>query len=282
MNGDKMENIALFFGKYIDLEPIPISDLLTFASSIVLLIITWKSVVNASKSNEITSASLKVSEKTLNAQENTLKLQENTLKLQEDTLKLQAEQFYEDIKPIFIMDFPYVITEGVRNFEFYQNLFPPNTKRLNGDYTYIFRNVSNNIAYNVKVNLYLYADEESWMEYKGSFNRRLPLLSRSRSAYHLNTDEEIENTIPNHYFKKEMQKHYSDIYILISYKNKIGDIYEEGYLLTKTGQGNENIHGLSFNQHKIDISELKQKLLSQKSFLEKEFEDDLFYYLVPE
>lgn len=49
-----MEIFLSFIKKIIDLEPIAISDLLTFTTSIILLIITLKSVTNAKRSNEIT------------------------------------------------------------------------------------------------------------------------------------------------------------------------------------------------------------------------------------
>lgn len=254
-----VEIIVNFGEKIVAFEPVLISDLLTFISSIILLIITWKSVSNAKKSNEITLDSLKISE---------------------ETLRLQKQQFNENIKPVLVMYFPEIMTEKKSHFN--ENWVSENVSMLFGDYRFRVKNTSENIAYNVRTYIYLYAENEKWIEHKNNGHKDLPLIFTTNGSFHLDSNEKIKNTIPYHYFDKDMENFYNEIYILVYYENKIGDVYQEGYVLRQSG----SVHGkshvtISFEPRSTDIVKLKEIVLNQKEFLKEHFESDLFYYYVP-
>ncbi|QQD84554.1 hypothetical protein [Jeotgalicoccus sp. ATCC 8456] len=254
-----MHNKQSFIEKIVTYEPVLISDLLAFISSIILLIITWKSVSNAKKSNEITLDSLKISE---------------------ETLKLQKQQFNENIKPVLVMYFPDVMTEEKSHFN--ESWVAENVSMLFGDYRFSIKNTSKNIAYNVRVYLYLYAENETWMKHKDNGYKDLGLIFTTNGSYHLDSNEKLKNTIPYHYFKGKMKNFYTDIYIIVSYENKIGDVYEEGYVLRQMGHVYGESHvTVSFEPKSMEVVKLKETVLNQKEFLEKHFEKDLFYYFVP-
>lgn len=62
------------------------------------------------------------------------------------------------------------------------------------------------------------------------------------------------------------------VYILLSYENKVGDIYEEAYVLTdKRYSTTSIINTLNFTQEKISVSELKEKVSKQHTFFKKYF-----------
>lgn len=160
------EKVVNFGEKVVAYEPVLISDLLAFTSSIILLIITWKSVSNAKKSNEITLDSLKISE---------------------ETLRLQKQQFNENIKPVLVMYFPEVMTEKKSHFN--ENCVSENVSMLFGDYRFKVKNTSENIAYNVRTYVYLYAENEKWIEHKNNGHKDLPLIFTTNGSFHLNSNE---------------------------------------------------------------------------------------------
>lgn len=246
-----MENFLSFIKKIIDLEPIAISDLLTFTTSIILLIITLKSVTNAKRSNEITLEALKTSK---------------------EALELQKKEFNEAIKPTLVIDLPYGVIDGHERFDIVERFGPGNAKKVYGDYHFNIENRSNNIAYNVNTYVYLYADNESWKEYKEYFNPGFEVLFQHRNLSHLDSDKSLENSISTYYFKDEVKDFRPQVYILLSYENKVGDIYEEAYVLTdKRYSTTSIINTLNFTQEKISVSELKEKVSKQHTFFKKYF-----------
>lgn len=254
-----VEKVADFGGKVVAYEPVLISDLLAFISSIILLIITWKSVSNAKKSNEITLDSLKISE---------------------ETLRLQRQQFNENIKPVLVMYFPEVMTEKKSLFN--ENWVSENVSMLFGDYRFKVKNTSENIAYNVRTYVYLYAENEKWIEHKNNGHKDIPLIFTTNGSFHLDSNEKIKNTIPYHYFNNDMENFYNEIYILVYYENKIGDVYQEGYVLRQSRSvfGKSHIT-INFESRSMDIVKLKEIVLNQKEFLKEHFENELSYYFVP-
>lgn len=253
------EEISSFISSLVSLEPVTFGELLSFSASFILLIITWKSVSNAKKSNEITLESLKISRQTLD---------------------LQKQQFDESIKPVLVMYFPTVITD--QKAQFNEKWVPENVSMLFGDYRFDVKNTSENIAYNVRVFVYLYSSNEKWMQHKDSGNKNLGVLFNPASSYHLDGNEKLKSSISYYYFKGRMEEFYTDIYILISYENKIGDVYEEGYVLRKNGGTYGNSHStVTFEPRNMDVAKLKETVINQKKYLEEHFEEDLSYYFVP-
>ncbi|WP_102336575.1 hypothetical protein [Salimicrobium jeotgali] len=251
----------LLIQKIISFEPVSTAELLTFISSIILLIITWKSVSNAKKSNKITLKSLEISK---------------------ETLELQKQQFNENIKPILVTHFPSVIIDELSYYK--AKSIPDSVSKLLGDYRFHIKNTSKNIAYNVNIYTYLYLENKSWIKYNEEnyqYNT-LPPISTNNSTFHLNSDEKLKNTIPYHYFKGAIQNFNPDIYILISYENKVGITYEEGYKLKKIGKVfGQSYTTKTFEPMNTDVPKLKKNILKQKNFLEKHLKKDLSYYFIP-
>lgn len=252
MNGEKMVNILFYIEKLIDFEPVKISELLTFISSIILLFITWRSVSNAKKSNEIT----------------------------EEALKLQKQQFSENIKPILVMKFPEVIVEKKKFFD--EKNVPEGVSEIFGDYRFKVENKSKNISYNVRAYVYLYSENEKWIKYKEDGFSESFIAFTSNGVDHLDNGEKLTNTIPYRYFKGRTKELYSDIYVLLSYEDKVGTHYEDGYKLRQKGLFyGESYELATFEPIRVDVEELKETVLSQKIFLEKLFDKNLGYYFVP-
>lgn len=117
-----IEPILEILKYFIKFEPISFGELLTFLSSIILLVITWKSVSNAKEANLITKQSQ----------------------------QLQSEQFKLSIKPELIFDIPPIKYSDRENNKSIVNSL------INPDHIYYIKNLSNNICYNISATTFIY------------------------------------------------------------------------------------------------------------------------------
>src|SRR5690625_776265 len=124
----------LYFISFIDFKSIPIGELLTFFSSVILLIITWKSVSSAKKANITTQKSLEI----------------------------QEQQFYSSIKPNFIFNIPNSNSINFEEIKPYLG-FDKSNKEVN---SFSIENPKENIANNIKVNTYTYIDRDWYVNTK--------------------------------------------------------------------------------------------------------------------
>ena len=202
------------------------------------------------------------------------------MKISEETLKLQRQQFNENIKPGLVMRFPEVIVEKKDFFD--EKNVPQGVSEIFGDYRFKVENKSKNIAYNVRAYVYLYSENEKWIKYKEDGFSESFLAFTSNRIDHLDSGEKLTNTISYPYFKGHMKEFYSDIYVLVSYEDKIGAHYEDGYKLRQKGLiYGESYEIVTFEPIGVDVEKLKETVLSQKMFLEKLFDKNLDYYFVP-
>ena|SRR5690625_2548699 len=247
---------------FILLEPISIGELLTVISSIILLLITWKSVSNAKKANEIT----------------------------EQSLQLQSNQFNYSIKPELTFEIPPIkYTEEENDKTKIRSLFYP-------DHIFQVRNLSSNTCYNISVTTLIYMQDKNWDKYYSflcnEFNKEKsrPNIISYNDIYSLHTTNKLECTIPFYYLTLDIIAYDGtinspDLFVFIKYEDKIKNPYEECFELKSTGSTIGRFNGpdemeIKFRPVQVDSVKIKDKLYKQKRKLEDDFSDKqkLFYY----
>ena len=246
--------------KLITFNSISIGELLTFISSIILLIITWKSVSNAKNANKIT----------------------------EQSLALQSDQFNFSIKPDLIFEIPPIkYTEDDNNkLNIGRVIYP--------DHVFHVKNVSPNICYNVSVTTLIYMPDEGWEKYysflKNEFdkNKNIPNIGSHNDIYSLNDKQGIECTIPFYYLILNIIAYDGtipspDLYVFIKYEDKTKNVYEEWFELRIIGSTIGKFNGpddleIKFRPRQVDGMKTKIKLDEQKKKLKNDFPNQGFYY----
>ncbi|ADC52368.1 hypothetical protein BpOF4_21864 (plasmid) [Alkalihalophilus pseudofirmus OF4] len=247
----------------VKMEPITIGELLTFLSSIILLLITWKSVSNAKKANE-----------------NAAKANHIT----EQSQLLQRDQFHLSIKPDLIFSIPpikYTEEENDKD-KVFQLIWP--------DHSYAIENVSSNICYNITVTTIVYMPNDGWEKYYAFPSRKhRPNTVNSESLHSLYTVNQLDCSIPFVFSTLNIISYdgtvpQPEIYTFIRYEDKTQKVYEECFNLKSRGKvfGRRNkpddieIH---FDAKKVDLERTKKKVDEQKNKLNNDFPDKhrLFY-----
>lgn len=257
-----IDSFTNFLNNFIIIKPVTIGELLTFLSSLILLIITWRSVTNAKQANEITKKAL----------------------------NLQSEQFELSIKPDLTFDIPPIkYTEYENNKKLINVLIKP-------DHIYYIKNLSKNIAYDVSITTYIYLPNSEWDKYylflKQEFDKdkARPNLVTHNTIYSLDDTGSLKATIPHYYLKFNIISYDGTIdnpilYIRLTYKVKTGKIYEDYFELRETGHvlgrfDKPDDLELHFHPRTITKEKLKNNLFMQKEKLETDLPEKgkLYYY----
>lgn len=247
--------------RFVVIEPISVGELLTVISSIILLIITWKSVSNAKKANEIT----------------------------EKSLQLQSNQFIYSIKPELTFDIPPIkYTEEENDKTKINRLIYP-------DHNFQVRNLSSNTCYNINVTTLIYMPNESWDKYyfflSNEFDKSKsrPNIISNNDIYSLHSTNKLECTIPFYYLILDIIAYDGTIippnlFVFIKYEDKIKNFYEDCFELKSIGSTKGRFKGsdkleIKFKPVRVDSVKIKEKLYKQKKKLEDDFPDKpkLFY-----
>lgn len=247
---------------FIKIEPISLGELLTFLSSIILLVITWKSVSNAKKANAITKQSQ----------------------------QLQSHQFKLSIKPDLIFDIPPIkYNQSENNKSKVNSLIKP-------DHNYYIKNLSSNICYNIGVRTFIYLPDEGWNKYYSFLNREFglekvrPNIVSYSETHALHNTNSIECAIPSYYFNLNIIAYDGTInspqvYVFLKFQDKTNNVYEDCFEFKETGKVLGKFNGpddieLHFSPVLREKEEIRTKLYEQKKKLESDFSDkpDLFYY----
>ncbi|ASN06342.1 hypothetical protein [Virgibacillus necropolis] len=247
---------------FITIEPVSLGELLTILSSIILLVITWKSVSNAKKANAITKQSQ----------------------------QLQSEQFKLSIKPDLIFDIPSIKYTQIDNNKSKVNII------INPDHTYYIKNLSNNICYNISVTTFIYLPDDGWNKYYSFLNNEFgkekarPNIVSYSKTYALHTTNNLECTIPFYYLVLNIIAYDGtinspELYVFLQYEDKTNKIYEDCFQLVQTGKhigrfDEPDDIELHFSPVLSENEEIKTKLYEQKNKLESDFPDkpELHYY----
>lgn len=248
--------------RFILIEPISIGEALTFLSSIILLIITWKSVSNAKKANEIT----------------------------EQSLQLQSNQFNLSIKPDLIFEIPPIkYTEEENNKTRIGSFIRP-------DHNFYVKNLSPNICYNISVTTLIYMPDKGWDKYYSFLNNEFnkeksrPNIISHNTIHSLHSTNELKCTIPFYYLILNIIAYDGtitspDLYVFIKYEDKTRNSYEECFELKNIGRRIGKVNQpdeleIDFIPIQIDKVETKKKVYKQKRKLEDDFPNNqkLFYY----
>ena len=246
--------------KLITFNSISIGELLTFISSIILLIITWKSVSNAKNANKIT----------------------------EQSLKLQSDQFNFSMKPDLTFEIPPIkYTEDDNNkLKIGRVIYP--------DHEFYVKNLSANICYNISVTTLIYMPDEGWEKYysflKNEFDKdkNIPNIDSHNAIHSLHTDNGLKCTIPFYYLILNIIAYDGtitspDLYVLIKYEDKTKNVYEEWFELRTILSTIGNFNGpddleIKFRPRQVDDVKTKMKLDKQKKKLKDDFPNRGFYY----
>lgn len=246
------------------MEPISIGELLTFTSSIILLIITWKSVSNAKKANE-----------------NAAKANDIT----EQSQLLQRDQFHLSIKPELIFKIqPIKYTEEENDKYKTSQLFNP-------DHSFQIENVSSNICYDITATTFVYMSVEGWDKYYAFLNKKhSPNTAISEDLHSLYSENELNCRIPFAFTALNIISYDGtipspEIYTFLKYQDKTKNFYEECFRFNTVhsvlGRRNKpddiEIH---FRATQVDLDTTKQKVYEQKKKLDNDFpnEQKLFYF----
>lgn len=257
-----IEPILELLNYLIKFEPISLGELLTILSSIILLVITWKSVSNAKKANIIT----------------------------EQSQQLQSEQFKLSIKPELIFDIPPIKYNEIENKKSKVNSL------IKPDHTYYIKNLSNNICYNISVTTFIYLPDEGWNKYYSFLHNEFgkekarPNIVSYWETHALHTTNKLECTIPFYFLNFNVIAYDGtinspELYVFLKYEDKTNNIYEECFELKKVGKvfGKFNAPDdieIHFSPILREKEEIRTKLYEQKEKLESDFPDkqEVFYY----
>lgn len=257
-----IESISELLNCFIKFEPISLGELLTFLSSIILLVITWKSVSNAKEANLITKQSQ----------------------------QLQSEQFKLSIKPELIFDIPPIKYNDRENNKLKVNSL------IKPDHIYYIKNLSNNTCYNIRATTFIYLPDDSWNKYYSFLNNGLgkeksrPNIVSYRETHALHTTNKLECTIPFYFLNFEVIAYDGTInsprlYVFLKYEDKSNNTYEECFELKQIGKVSGKFNEpddieLHFTPILRENDEIRIKLYEQKEKLELDFPDkeEVFYY----
>lgn len=248
-----IDNALELLNYIIKIEPISIGELLTSVSSIILLVITWKSVSNAKEANAITK----------------------------QTQQLQSEQFKLSIKPDLIFELPPIkYTQKENNKLKVNSLIKP-------DHNYYIKNLSNNICYNISVTTFIYLPNEGWNKFYSFLNNELgrekarPNIVSFGKTYSLHTTNNLECTIPFYFFNLKIigddgTINSPQLYAVLKYEDKTNNVYEDCFELRQTGKVLGKFDGpndieLHFSPVLREKEEIRTKLYKQKEKLESDF-----------
>lgn len=293
-------SFSIFFFKIIKFQPITLGELLTFISSIILLIITWKSVSNAKDANKLTESSMKIAQ---------------------DSLDLQINQFNYNISSDLIF---YIDKVKFVPFKFdYENDM---SERFYENHLFKIENASTNICYNISVKTCVYMEDKCWEDYYDYVKKMIVSLNEkdeklekyysklenevdfsgsepfnpmptSRNYYknrihtleskpnivsrkeqqYLNAENELKTSIPFHFFNFLMLFYNNIIpapklYIFIKYNDKMNNFYEECYefevVIKKNDMATHQIELKKVPVNNIYIKNVKEKLYQQKRLLD--------------
>lgn len=247
------------------MEPVSIGELLTFTSSIILLIITWRSVTNAKKANE-----------------NAAKANENALNanlITEQSQRLQRDQFHLSVKPDLIFKInPIKYTEEQNDKHKVNELLRP-------DHSFKIENLSSNICYDVSTTTVVYLSNEGWDKYFAFTDEKYKSRHRLNTSNHeqlhsLHNENKLNCHIPFAFLLLDIVSYDGtipspQIYTFLKYSDKTKRVYEECFELNTvgsvTGRGNkpDDIEIL-FRAAQVDFETTKQKIYEQKDKLENE------------
>lgn len=257
-----LDNVIQFLNIFINFEPISIGELLTFLSTLILLLITWKSVVNVKIANEITK----------------------------NSQKLQSDQFELSIKPDLTFNIPPIeYTEKENNKREIRSLIKP-------DHIFQVRNLSDNVAYDLSITTFIYLTNEGWdsyylfLEKEFGANKARPNIVSHNEVYSLDNQNHLKTTIPHYYLKFNILAYdgtidHPSIYVFLKYKGKTNQSYEECFELKQRGA----VRGKFNSPDEIDLhfhptlqkkEDIKVALLTQRKKLESDFPEEgkVFYY----
>jgi len=249
----------------ISMESVSIGELMTFTSSIILLIITWKSVTNAKKANE-----------------NAKKANENALNanlITEQSQRLQRDQFHLSIKPDLIFKInPIKYTDEQNDKHKINEILSP-------DHSFVIENVSSNICYDVSTTTVVYLPNEGWDKYFAFTDGRNRPRHRPNTAIHkqlhsLHNENELNCHIPFAFLLLNIVSYDGtipspQIYTFLKYRDKTKKGYEECFELNTVhsviGRRNKpNDIEILFRATQVDFETTKQKVYEQKDKLENE------------
>lgn len=256
----------------ISMEPVSIGELMTFTSSIILLIITWKSVTNAKRANENAKQ----------ANVNAAKANENALNanlITEQSQRLQRDQFHVSIKPDLIFKINPIKYNDEQNDKHKIN------ELLGGDHSFEIKNISSNICYDVSTTTVVYLPNEGWDKYFAFTDGRNRPRHRPTTAIHeqmhsLNNETKLNCHIPFTFLLLNIVSYDGtipspEVYTFLKYKDKTKKVYEECFKLNTMGsvigrRNKLNDIEIHFRAAQVDFEAIKRKVYEQKDKLEYE------------
>lgn len=254
------------------MEPVSIGELMTFTSSIILLIITWKSVTNAKKANENAKQANK---NAAIANENAL----NANLITEQSQHLQRDQFHLSIKPDLIFKLnPIKYTDEQNDKHKINELLRP-------DDAFKIENVSSNICYDISATTVVYLPNEGWDKYFAFTDEKYKPRHRPNTAIHkqlhsLHNGNELNCHIPFAFLLLNIVSYDGTIpspriYTFLKYSDKTKKVYEECFRLDKVHsvigrRDKPDDIELLLHATQVDFEATKQKVYEQKDKLENE------------
>lgn len=247
----------------IKFEPVTIGEIFPFFTSIILLIITWRSLSNAKKGNEITK---------------------NSMQLAKQALDLQNKQFIYSLKPDIIFNIPSKIINqsayDIDNIKDFEAIFQK----------FFIRNSSPNICYDISVKAFVYMDNTNWDKYYEITHNNLKntnhilslsALVSSDILHSLDNTRNFELTIPPfyHYLHTKPFDFFPCLYIKINYKDKVGNFYEEHFTFDRVMETiEESVYVIDFEPRIISAKKVKKDLFNQEKFLNNKYGSSGFNY----
>nr|WP_015085271.1 hypothetical protein [Planococcus citreus]AFX82607.1 hypothetical protein [Planococcus citreus] len=244
------------------MEPVSIGELLTFTSSIILLIITWKSVSNAKKANE-------------NAHKANI--------ITEQSQDLQREQFHLGIKPDLIFKISPIKYTSEQNDKHRIN------EILNPDHPFEIENISSNTCYEVSTTTVVYLPNGGWDKFLAFRAEKYKPRYRPNTAIHqrlhaLHSENKLDCHIPFAFLILNIVSYdgtipQPQIFTFLKYRDKTNKLYEECFRLDEAHsvigrKDRPDDIEILFRATQVDFETTKQKVYEQKEKLDNEFSSE--------